>query len=593
MGTILPVNYQALYRKYRPQQFSQVVGQDHVTSTLLREVIEGKISHAYLFAGPRGTGKTTTARMLAKALNCTNRGKDGEPCNSCHSCAGITEGTSLDVIELDAASHNKVEDIREMRVNIGTVASVSGAKRVYILDEAHMLTRAAANALLKTLEEPPDHVHFVLATTEPYKLLDTVRSRSQRFDFHPVGVERLSAYLGELAKQEGLEASEDGLDAISRHARGSVRDALSLLEQVAALGKGKIDERGVAQALGLVVSETFDRLARAITNQDVKVGLEIVAEVAARGADLRRFVSDAIAYFRGIFLVHYAPNVEEIVDDSPDTIAAWRATARELPPASVVQAIDQLGEALLQLREGREERLVTELAIIRMTRQETATDPVSLAARLERLEERIRKNQPLSNPAPSVANAPVAESDDAQPVVSAGKASDLEVDAPAEASFDLNGGDEPQPANDHQGTPGQPAEMAVFDLRRAEEVWPAIIGRLRQDAGVRRHTIIREASPMRVEGNNLVLAIPSHLTFHLETLQADVELLAMVESAATELLGGGVRVSYEFALAEVTPVTETTVERAPDKHQLIDGGDGGVEAEDLVKDLLGGEVVDG
>ena len=212
--------------------------------------------------GPRGTGKTTTARVLAKSLNCMDRGADGEPCNKCSSCVGITEGSSLDVIELDAASHNKVEDIREIRVNVGTVASVSGARRVYILDEAHMLSRAASNALLKTLEEPPEHVHFVLATTEPYKLLDTVRSRSQRFDFHPIGVETLGDYLGTIAEREGFTAAQEGLTAIAHHARGSVRDGMGLLEQVAALGSGSVDSDGVSAALGLVGAEAFERLSQ-------------------------------------------------------------------------------------------------------------------------------------------------------------------------------------------------------------------------------------------------------------------------------------------------------------------------------------------
>ena len=291
--TLLPseeMQYQALYRKHRPQRFAEVVGQDHVTRTLAREVVDDKIAHAYLFTGPRGTGKTTTARILAKALNCPDRSPEGEPCNECPSCIAITEGSSLDVIELDAASHNKVEDVREIRVNVGTVA-VGEGRRVYILDEAHMLSRAAGNALLKTLEEPPEHVVFVLATTEPYKLLDTIRSRTQRFDFHPVASETLIAHLERIARVEGFEADHGALAAIVAHSGGSVRDAMSLLEQVAALGEGRVTTDGVMRALGLAETEAFDRIADAIADRDAPAMLELVAALAGRGADLRRFAA--------------------------------------------------------------------------------------------------------------------------------------------------------------------------------------------------------------------------------------------------------------------------------------------------------------
>jgi DNA polymerase-3 subunit gamma/tau len=251
------MQYQALYRKYRPQRFDEVVGQDHVTTTLAREVIDGKVAHAYLLAGPRGTGKTTTARLLAKSLNCANRAADGEPDNTCASCVGITEGTSLDVIELDAASNNKVEDVRDIRINASTMTAIAGSRRVYILDEAHMLTRAAGNALLKVLEEPPEHVIFVLATTEPYKLLDTIRSRSQRFDFHPVATETLIDYPAKIADAEGFQADRGALEAVTAHSGGSVRDAMSLLEQVAALGAGTVSAAGVSKALGLADHQEY------------------------------------------------------------------------------------------------------------------------------------------------------------------------------------------------------------------------------------------------------------------------------------------------------------------------------------------------
>src|SRR5688572_4705153 len=314
------MEYQALYRKYRPQTFDEVIGQGHVTTTLAREVAEGRVAHAYLFAGPRGTGKTTTARILAKALNCENRGKDGTPCNECGSCLAITEGSSLDVLELDAASHNSVDDIRDIRISVTTVASVETSKRVFVLDEAHMLSKAAGNALLKTLEEPPEHVIFVLATTEPYKLLDTIRSRTQRFDFHPVGVEALAAHLARLADAEGYKADAAALVAVARHSGGSARDALSLLEQVAALGAGTVDVAGVHRTLGMAESEVYTRLADAIAAGDARSALELVAEMASRGIDLRRFIGEAIGFFRGVFLAHYSPNLAEVVDEPAEIL---------------------------------------------------------------------------------------------------------------------------------------------------------------------------------------------------------------------------------------------------------------------------------
>ena len=384
------MEYRALYRRYRPTTFSEVVGQQHVTETLAREITEGKVAHAYLFAGPRGTGKTTTARILAKSLNCTDRHPDGTPCNKCVSCTSIDEGSSLDVIELDAASHNSVDDIRDIRVSVSTVAVGEGARRVFILDEAHMLSKAAGNALLKTLEEPPSHVHFVLATTEPYKLLDTIRSRAQRFDFHAIGSDTLTKHLESVASSEGYRADSAASALIARQARGSARDALSLLEQVAALGSGTVDVRGVRRAIGLAEADVPMRLANAMVEQDAKSALELVGEMVGEGVDLRRFVSEAIAFFRGVFLAHYAPNLAEVADEPSEVLEEWKAASKLVAAPDVLRVIDQLGDALIKLREGREERLMIELALLRLVRPEVVGDPASLAARLDRLEQRVK-----------------------------------------------------------------------------------------------------------------------------------------------------------------------------------------------------------
>jgi DNA polymerase III subunit gamma/tau len=613
------MEHQALYRKYRPQRFDEVIGQGHVTQTLSREVIDNKIAHAYLFAGPRGTGKTTTARLLAKALNCTDPQPDGEPCNNCVSCEGITSGTSLDVIELDAASHNKVEDIREIRINVGTVAAAGGARRIYILDEAHMLSRAAGNALLKTLEEPPGHVVFVLATTEPYKVLDTIRSRCQRFDFHPVQAEILAEYLDDIARRESFTADRKALTLVASHAGGSVRDAMSLLEQVAALGAGSVDAAGVTRALGLADSDAYAILSKAIVDQDAPAALSLVARLASEGTDLRRFVSEGVSFFRGVFLAQYTPNLEEIVEEPPDTLAEWRVVAETMPVSDVLRTVDQLAEALLNLRQGREERLVVELSVLRLARPDIAPDAEALNVRITRLENRLRdiSATPADTAglqAVAATENPVGESDQptpirrSQPTIVAAvvdEESDTvrqENEAPDAPRLQL------EPAS------AKPAAPPATDLtlEQCSSMWPSVVARVRDVVGPRRHALLKEASPARVDRAELILAVPEHLPFHLEQLAHDDELMAALGRLTSEGTNGSVTVRFESTTAssssndvidlqeraakrsEPNPSAshEAEPERVPDKDDLLDAGEAGTDPTALVRDILGGEIID-
>lgn len=580
MYGVVVLKYQALYRKYRPQTFDDVIGQSHVTTTLAREVTEGRVAHAYLFTGPRGTGKTTTARILAKALNCENRRPDATPCNECRSCVSITDGTSLDVLELDAASHNSVDDIRDIKVSVTTVASTATSKRVFVLDEAHMLSKAAGNALLKTLEEPPEHVYFVLATTEPYKLLDTIRSRTQRFDFHPVPVEDLAGYLSVIADREGYETEPTALIGIARHARGSVRDSLSLLEQVGALGAGKVDGSGVRRALGLASSEAFMRLSEAVAGHDAKAGLELISELAADGVDLRRFVSECLGFFRGVFLAHYAPNLAEISEEPAEVYESWKKAAQLVPSGDVLRAIDLLGDALLRLREGREERLMTELAIIKLTRPETATDTGSIVARMDRLERRMGKPgeiPPIASPTPSATT--LRPSSD-PPATKPAEDEDLEKDgdladaaAPLLATEDSSGGDQ-GPAID-------------ISFEQLQKIWPGLFGGLRDVLGARRWAFFREAVPAGVEGSTIILEVAHE--FHLSSLEQDDAVSRIVATKASDLFGSPVRVRFRSKAGQ--PDVSAGSEKV-DMNELEERPELSTDPAALLAAELGAEVVD-
>ncbi|HSJ70463.1 MAG TPA: DNA polymerase III subunit gamma/tau [Acidimicrobiia bacterium] len=600
------MQYQALYRKYRPQRFDEVVGQDHVVTTLAREVVEDKVAHAYLFTGPRGTGKTTSARLLAKSLNCPNRADDGEPCNTCPSCVGITEGTSFDVIELDAASHNKVEDVREIRANVSTVAAAEGAKRVYILDEAHMLSRAAGNALLKTLEEPPEHVVFVLATTEPYKVLDTIRSRSQRFDFLPVATETLIDYLAEIAGREQFRYDHAALNAITSHAGGSVRDAMSLLEQVAALGAGSVTSEGIERALGLADRTSFRQLAEAIIANDAAAGLTLIASLARRGTDLRRFVADAIAYFRGVFLTQYAGNVDEIVDASKETMAEWSSVASTISSPEVLRSIDELSDALVQMRDGREERLVVELTVLRLTRPEVSADLESVSARLSSTERAVRELQregPAAHREPAPPETQEETLDPGRPFSGVETPSTTVAEVPptpdprretsalAPSDAAALSGTMADESDRSSNSEASPAEESAFTLADFERIWPSVVAYVRTDVGPRRHALLREATPVAVDRGTVTFEVDAHMHFHLEQLKADKDLSDAMARAASEQLGRPVRIVYRSA-ADPGPLTESTPDRAPDIDDLFEAG----ESDDsdptrTMVDLLGAEVI--
>ncbi len=362
--------YQSLYRRYRPRRFSEVKGQDHVVGTLRNAVRKDRVGHAYLFSGPRGTGKTTSARILAKALNCEDL-RDGEPCCACASCRAIEAGTSYDLQELDAASNNKVEQMRDLieRVALGS----PGRTKVYILDEVHMLSAGASNALLKTLEEPPPHVVFVLATTDPQKVLPTIRSRTQHFEFHLLGAGALADHVRWVIDDAGLEVAPGTVEHVVRQGRGSARDALSALDQAAA--------GGVTDG-----SDQADALVDALCATDPGAALAAVSQATGAGRDPRVLGEALVGRLRDVFLHRMGASIGHVPEADRDRVASWGA---QLTDRATTRAPAALGAALLEMRQAPDPRIPLEVALVRLTRLDTGADLDALLSRIERLERQV------------------------------------------------------------------------------------------------------------------------------------------------------------------------------------------------------------
>ena len=401
-------SYTALYRKFRPVNFEQVRGQDAVVTTLRNQILADRIGHAYLFTGTRGTGKTSVAKIFARAVNCEHP-VNGSPCNECASCRAILGGTSMNVIEIDAASNNGVDNIREI-IDEVQYSPTQGRYKVYIIDEVHMLSTGAFNALLKTLEEPPSYVIFILATTEPHKIPITILSRCQRYDFRRMSIDTVASHLESLLAQEGVEYEEKAVRYIAKMADGSMRDGLSILDQcISFYFNQKLTYEKVLAQLGTVDAVTFSALLRAVMQEDVVRAMEILDEQVTAGADLDRFIQDFAWYLRNVLLLQASEQAADLVDVPADQITEMTGLGQELDPEQLMRYIRVLSEATQEMRFSGQKRVTAEMTLVKLCRPQMEENLDSVTDRVRQLENKVRDGIPVRQMIRPQGGKPAAE----------------------------------------------------------------------------------------------------------------------------------------------------------------------------------------
>ena len=550
-----------MYRRHRPGSFDEVVGQQHVVRTLRNAVEQGKVHHAYLFVGSRGTGKTSMAKILARSLNC-EQGPTTHPCGVCESCVTIAAGTSMDVIEMDAASNRSVDDVRDLRERVAYAPS-GGHWKVYILDEAHMLTKEAWNAFLKTLEEPPPNTAFVLATTEAHKVMPTIADRCQRFDFQRPSLEQIAEVVRRVASAEGIEIDDGAVAMVSRSAGGSFRDALATLDQLVAFGGEKVELDAVLELLGAADADLLFEAVDAVAAEDPKLALEAIDRLARSGRDPAQFARDLLAHLRHLLVLQTTGELPDAFVVTASDPGRLRSQAAEIGAASLVRTVDELAASLAAMREGDDARMAIELALLKAARPDLDPAGEGLLRRVERLERRFGGEEPATDagrkpqaksrkrtggdppapaaepPADRAPERPVAETDDEEP-------------AGAEKSEPASGEDE-------------------IDLERVLRVWPAVLDQVRQSGSAMLSALFEGARPIAVDSEEGVLRIgfPAGSTFNKRKAEAAEHRERFTEALRT-IVGERLRPVYVLLDGETGATEAGATEGSLDEEELLE-----------------------
>lgn len=511
--------YLSLYRKYRPRSFGEVVGQRHVAQTLANAVKADRVAHAYLLCGPRGTGKTSTARVLAMALNC-ERGPTPEPCGTCHTCQRIVAGSALDVIEIDAASNRGIDEIRELRDRVA-LAPADSRTKVYIIDEVHMLTGEAFNAFLKTLEEPPAHVVFILATTEPHRVLPTILSRCQRFDFHRVGVRDIETVIRGIAEKEGIELDDKAVTMLAHAADGSVRDALTLLDQAIAYAEGAVTPEVITEILGGIDFELIAEFADVFLKRDVSAALALIERVVAEGKDLRQLVGALIEHYRNLLLLRVDRRGQQALALPEEAAKRTLAQSGALSPGEIAHSLDLLAETDREFRFSGQPRLLVELAAVRICRGLEGAMPVE------------KEERPAAAAKAAPAPKPPEQAETAEP--------------PAEEVSE---------------------PLAEADIDAIKRRWDEVLVHLKKARETGVAAFLRESVPVALEEGVLTLAF-NHL-FHHDQMVKDEKRQRALADAVEKLFGVQVRIRCRLPEAAESAAPSAKEEKAEQGDGLQD-----------------------